>query len=149
MSEHKTTGDWARWRPMAGMFLRFGIVGTFGLVVDMAALAIAVHVGGLNFYWGRVASYLVAATFTWACNRRFTFQERGTSGLLAQWFKFLLVNAAGGLVNFGMYVLVVWKIGPTVLGGWADWLIPYAGVAVGSVSGLFLNFFASHKLVFR
>lgn len=149
MSGLKATKDWARWRPMVGMFLRFGVVGTVGLFVDMAALAVALHIGGLNLYWGRVASYLVAATFTWACNRWFTFRGRGASGLLAQWLKFLLVNAAGGLVNFGMYVLVVWRIGPIVFGGWADWLIPYVGVAVGSVSGLFINFFASHKFVFR
>ncbi|MGH8576331.1 MAG: GtrA family protein, partial [Gammaproteobacteria bacterium] len=53
-------------RSNSGRFLRFGLVGTAGFVVDAAALTAAMAWLGLGPYGGRVVSYLAAATFTWA-----------------------------------------------------------------------------------
>ena len=64
--------DAAAARRSLGQFLRFGLVGTAGFVVDAAALTAAMALG-LGPYGGRVVSYLAAVTFTWAMNRRFTF----------------------------------------------------------------------------
>ena len=62
--------DAAAARRSLGQFLRFGLVGTAGFVVDAAALTAAMAWLGLGPYGGRVVSYLAAVTFTWAMNRR-------------------------------------------------------------------------------
>jgi putative flippase GtrA len=131
-------------------FVRFAAVGAGGLFVDMGALWVALRLLGLNLYAGRVFSYLIAATFTWACNRSLTFAGAGGDGAVRQWSRFILFNAIGGIVNFAVYVLVAVKLRESY-----DWtaqvaaMLPYLGVACGSVSGLAFNFLASKFFVFR
>ncbi len=135
-------------------FATFALIGVGGLFVDMASLAVALHLLGLDPYGGRIFSYLMAATFTWYMNRQFTFAGVSRRGAIRQWARFLAANAVGAVVNYGVYVLVL-KLGPWVIAGIGLWpevltaLLPYAGVAAGSVSGLVFNFVLSKKLVFR
>jgi putative flippase GtrA len=130
--------------------VRFAAIGVGGLFVDMGALWVALQPLGLNLYAGRVFSYLVAATFTWACNRSLTFAGAPTDGALRQWARFILFNAIGGIVNFAVYVLVAVELRETYhWTGQAAAALPYLGVACGSVSGLAFNFLASKFLVFR
>lgn len=135
-------------------FATFALIGVGGLFVDMASLAVALHLLELDPYGGRIFSYLMAATFTWYMNRRFTFTGVSRRGAIRQWARFLAANAVGAVVNYGVYVLVL-KVGPWVIAAIGLWpealtaLLPYAGVAAGSVSGLVFNFVLSKKLVFR
>ncbi len=132
-------------------FLTFAGIGVVALFVDMAALFVALEVLGLGFYTGRLFSYLVAATFTWWLNRTYTFKGVSRRGALRQWGRFLAANAVGGLVNYGVYAAVVtWGPGltPAALTPLLP-LLPYAGTAAGSLSGLVFNFTASKLLVFR
>lgn len=139
-------------RSVSRELLTFALIGIGGLFVDMAALAIALHLLGLDPYGGRVFSYLTAATFTWYLNRRFTFIGVSRRGALRQWAKFLAANGVGAAVNYGVYVLVL-RAGPALLAGlgltMAGPLLPYAGVAAGSISGLIFNFVLSKFVVFR
>jgi putative flippase GtrA len=121
-------------------FLRFGLIGTAGVFVDGSALYGAMHGLGLGHYSGRILSWLIAATFTWSMNRRFTFEDDRPA--LVQWMKFLAANAVGGLVNYGVYCLLVY-FSPLVAA------YPIIGVGVGSIAGLFFNFTASKWVVFR
>lgn len=140
--------------PVPRQFLTFALIGVGGLFVDMAALAVALHLLGLDPYGGRVFSYLMAATFTWYMNRHYTFAGVSRRGALRQWARFLAANAVGALVNYAVYVLVLQLGGPAIawIGLWPaslTALLPYAGVAAGSVSGLVFNFVLSKRLVFR
>ena len=72
-------------------FLRFGVVGTIGFVVDTAVLYAGLALG-LGLYGGRAVSYLAAATTTWALNRVWTFRGRGNGPVHQQWALFLLVK---------------------------------------------------------
>ena len=108
----------------------------------MAALTLALQGLRLDLYSGRVFSYFVAATTTWALNRRYTFTSVDQAPALMQWVKFLGANALGGLVNYGVYAAIVTY---TALG--AAW--PVLGVAAGSVAGLALNFSVSKFWVFK
>lgn len=139
-----------RYRGVIREFLRFTTVGFVALFVDMGALWFALNVLSLNFYFGRVFSFLVAATFTWGFNRLYTFRGGREDNLLVQWAKFLSVNAFGGLVNFAVYVAVLHQ-GRALLADRPDWMVfvPYLGVAAGSASGLLFNFAASKRLIFR
>ncbi len=122
-------------------FLRFVIVGAAGFLVDAAALMLATSVFGLGLYSGRVFSYLCAATFTWICNRRFTFAGTGQPAAV-QWLRFLGANAIGGAVNYGVYAAIVTF---SALGA----AYPVLGVAAGSAAGLIFNFAVSKYWVFR
>ena len=84
----------------------------------------------------------VAATTTWALNRCFTFRGQHDGTLLRQWAKFIAANAFGGLINYGTYAVLV---AATALVA----AHPFLGVAAGSIAGMFFNFAASKKLVFR
>lgn len=139
-------------RSVSRELLTFGLIGIVGLFVDMAALAVALHLLGLDPYGGRVFSYLMAATATWYLNRRYTFIGVSRRGAIRQWGKFLAANAVGALVNYGVYVLVL-QAGPAFLAAMglegAGRFLPYAGVAAGSISGLIFNFTLSKLIVFR
>jgi putative flippase GtrA len=126
--------------PLTAQFLRFGLVGTIGFLVDASVLRLVVAFLGLNLYVGRVVSFLVAATVTWALNRTYTFKHKGARG--AQWVRFVLANAIGGFANFGVYAAMVSSL-PFVHAH------PVIAVACGSLAGMCFNFFLSKWLVFR
>lgn len=128
--------------PAARQFLVFAVIGVAGLGVDTAALYGAMYGLGLGLYAGRVVSYLVAATFTWACNRRFTFTAADPSHPARQWLKFLAANGVGAVANYATYAALV-----TWVEAARDY--PVIGVAAGSLAGLSFNFTASKRWVFR
>jgi putative flippase GtrA len=122
-------------------FLRFGVVGTIGFVVDTAVLYAGLALG-LGLYGGRAISYLVAATTTWALNRLWTFRGRGDGPVHQQWALFLLVNLVGFAMNYGTYAALIAFV-PLVAAH------PVLGVAAGAIAGMFGNFVLSRQLVFH
>ncbi|WP_225205882.1 GtrA family protein [Novosphingobium huizhouense] len=121
-------------------FARFALVGAAGFVVDAGVLTLARSTGA-GLLAGRALSYLVAATFTWGCNRRFTFAATQAPSV-GEWARFLLVNAGGGLVNLAVYSALVLALPPVAR-------MPVLGVAAGSLAGLAVNFALSRRFVFR
>ena len=126
-------------------FLRFGLVGAGGYVVDASVLAAMIYGLGLDPYSGRVISFLAAATFTWWGNRTITFAEHrahGVSGMAGEWARFIAANAVGGAVNLGLYASVV-RFAPAPLDN------PFLAQPIGILAGLAFNFTLSKRLVFR
>lgn len=121
-------------------FLSFGAVGTIGFVVDSLVL-LALLALGLGKYSGRVVSFFCAATTTWALNRRFTFRPQAGQRSRQEWSRYLLVNATGGAVNYGVYAGLVTCL-PLVARH------PVLGVAAGSIAGLAFNYLGSALIVF-
>lgn len=134
-------------------FFMFACVGVAGFAVDSAVLMILLGAFPGALYISRLASYLCAATFTWAANRWLTFpSERsgpsaphpaGVSGsAVRQWLRFISANAFGGILNLAVYAVLV-----------AQFVLvarhPVIGVAAGSLAGLVVNFTLSRALVFR
>lgn len=126
---------------VAQEFLRFGVVGGIGFVVDTAVLYGMLALGA-GLYLGRAVSYLAAATTTWALNRAWTFRGRGGGPVHRQWALFLVVNLGGFVLNYGTYAALVTFV-PFVAAH------PVLGVAAGSIAGMFSNFVLSRRLVFR
>lgn len=124
--------------------LRFAVIGILGMPVDWLALQLFLHLG-TGPYFGRVLAWLVAATFTWAGNRYFTFADRRShsfTGTIAEWGRFLAANAVGGLVNVGLYSVML-RFAPPPLN---DLNLAFVS---GILLGLAFNFFLSRKMVFR
>jgi len=112
--------------------------------VDWAVLQLMVH-WGTGPYLGRVLSWFCAATFTWAGNRYFTFaasRARTLLGSAREWMRFLAANAVGGLVNVGLYSVLV-RFAPP----------PFNSLTIALVCGVLLglafNFTLSRKIVFK
>src|SRR5262249_2897653 len=81
----------------------------------------------------------------WAGNRYFTFADsraRSVAGTLREWLRFLAANAVGGLVNVGLYSVLVRYAPPP----FSDLTV---ALVLGVLLGLVFNFTLSKKLVFR
>jgi putative flippase GtrA len=119
----------------------FAAVGVAGFVVDAGTLYLGVALGaGLRL--GRVFSYLAAMTTTWALNRRLTFADRTSPGLLAEWLRYGVSQLGGAAVNLGIYYALI--AGSALVARH-----PVLGVAAGSLAGLAVNYLVARLLVFR
>jgi putative flippase GtrA len=124
-------------------FLRFGLVGVGGFVVDTSVLWLMLHVVGLDKYSGRGVSFMAAVTFTWWGNRVLTFRDRAVrQGLFREWATFVTANAVGGVVNLGVYTALVSFAPPPASN-------PFLAVFAGVLCGLLFNFTLSSRVVFR
>ena len=121
-------------------FIGFAFIGGLAFIVDAAILVVALKLGA-GLYGGRFLSYICAATFTWYFNRVFTFKNNDPK-ILLQWARFLSANSIGGAVNYTVYAICVSFLELVSK-------YPVIGVAVGSISGLMINFFLSKHMVFK
>jgi putative flippase GtrA len=122
-------------------FLRFGISGGIGFLVDVAVLYLAMAAGA-NFYLGRGISFLCAVFATWQINRNFAFRASGSLSLWQEWWRYLLAMLGGGVVNYLSSAVAVALLPPSPLA-------PMLGVAIGSIAGMTINFVSSKLFVFR
>ncbi len=119
-------------------FIRFGLVGTVGFVVDTAVLYAARP--WLGLYLGRVLSFIAAVLSTWLLNRRFTFQASQLS-VHQEGLRYFALMVIGGGVNYAAYALCLQLFSLA-----HDY--PILAVAAGSLSGMLVNFFTSKHLVY-
>jgi len=121
-------------------FFMFGTVGTFGWAID-TCVVYALR-GQLGLYGAGAVSYCVAASFTWLCNRLWTFRGLGDGPAHRQWVRFLAVNTVGFILNRGTYALTIAFI-PLFARE------PIFATAAGAIAGMFMNFGLSRAIVFR
>ena len=122
-------------------FFRFALVGCVGYGVDVAVLNFAVAWLQAGPYRGRVLSYICAATVTWKLNSWFTFTDARRHEYAKEWAKFVCLNGIGGAINYGAYALFIHNVTASPIN-------QALGVALGSLSGLSVNYILSRKLVF-
>ncbi|ACI50201.1 GtrA family protein [Gluconacetobacter diazotrophicus PA1 5] len=122
-------------------FVKFGVVGTFGLMWDTATVYGFRALLGLT--GATILAYFVAATMNWLLNRHWTFRHVvHADHPLVQWARFLMANSLGFVLNRGM-VFTLFLTVPLCR------TIPFLALAAGSLTGLFANFTLSHRVVFR
>lgn len=134
------SSDSARFRFIGEVF-RFGAVGAVGFVVDAGVLTLGL-LAGTGPWFGRLLSYLAAATTTYCLNRAWTFQAADRSRPMRDWGVFLVVNLVGFACNYGTYAALMTGV-PLVAA------FPVLGVAAGSLAGMAGNFLLSRRYVFR
>lgn len=132
-------------RLFTSRFIRFGIVGGGGFIVNEAALFGAHHLcnAGPKLSW--VLAFIPSVIFTWWGNRSLTFPDRASrhpTGMAKECSRFVATNSLGALANFIVYAAVV-KYAPF------PFSIPYLALVAGVFVGLIFNFTFSLKVVFR
>jgi putative flippase GtrA len=125
---------------VAAQFIRFGVVGVLGFVVDTAT--VYGLRAALGLYGAGMAGYVTAASSNWVLNRIWTFRGRGSGPAHRQWALFMVANLGGFVLNRGTYALLV-----TFLPIAAEQ--PVIAIAAGAIAGLFVNFALSRQVVFR
>ena len=121
----------------------FAVGGAIGFIVDAGIVQLLVSFAHFNPYYGRVISFLVAATVTWWWNRSHTFSARDSGrSLVAEWLHWMALMGGGAAVNYGAYVICLFEF-PS----WHKW--PVLAVAVGSFFAAFVNFVSARMLLFR
>jgi putative flippase GtrA len=130
--------------PQLQKFLRFGVVGVFGFVVDATVLHLLVRFCGFNLLAARACSFVCAVTATWVANRIFTFTAAPRTGrsLLTEWAAYFVASLGGGCANYAVFAAAV-HLSPTL----HDY--PTIAIALGTLAGMVFNFLAYSKYVFR
>ena len=116
------------------------MAGAVGFLVDSGVLYLGT-VAGLGHFVGRALSFLCAVWVTWRINRRFTFAAERKQSAWAEWWSYLTAMSAGGIVNYAAYGVAVLYLPPSA----ASLLV---AVAIGSVSGMIVNYTTARLWVF-
>ena len=120
-------------------FVRFAVIGGIGFVIEAAVITLV----GRHLGWGamnaRMLSFPCAVLVTWWLNRKYNF--RSQNRLVVESTSYFVVQVAGALSNLAVYASCV-----SISTFFAAW--PVAGLAVGAVAGLLVNFLLSKRVVF-
>jgi len=123
-------------------FVQFGLVGSTGVVIDLAIYEALQSLFAIDHKVARAYSFIGAASWNWALNRLITFTNRQKMSKLIQWPAFLLTSSLGFAVNWGSYVILTTYV-------------PFFNVhrivalLLGVLLGMGLNFMAARAFVFR
>jgi putative flippase GtrA len=123
-------------------FLRFGIVGVVGFVVDAGVLQALVTLAGCGPIAARLVSVPTAVFATWALNRTLTFPESHGGPMLRSLMRYVAVSAAGAGVNFVVYSTLV-------VASRSMAAVPLVPLAVASLVALVVNYLGSKHFAFR
>lgn len=123
-------------------FIKFAFAGVFGFLVDSGVLYLMLWIGA-GPYIGRMVSFLSAVFATWQINRRFTFNGAPhTRSVWREAYEYLLAMLVGGVCNYAAYAATIKLLSDSPAR-------PLIAVAVGSIAGMFVNFFIAKVWVFR
>jgi len=125
-------------------FLKFGVVGTIGAVVDFSVLNLGIQVFGLEKWLANTFSFFAAvlSNFTW--NRLWTFPESRERPMGPQMVQFFVVN----LVGYGINQLIFLSLDHYVFEPWGVFGYNLSkAIAIGVV--LFWNFGANRIWTYR
>ena len=122
-------------------FLRFCIVGGIAFVTDYSMLELFVHFGVATAI-ARIVSIAIAMHVSYVLHGVFTY--RGHRGYtLATWAQFMGSNIFGALINYALFLLVVWL---------ADFddehLTRLSGMVIGTAISMGFNYWANKRFAF-
>jgi dolichol-phosphate mannosyltransferase len=127
--------------PVLSEVLQYGLVGLSGLAADLLAFSMLFRIFLVHHLVSRGISFVVAATWNWAWNRRVTFEGARSSSRLPQWASFLLVSGVGFLLNWGIYYLLTSR--SAFFFAWKE-----LALVAGVVAGFAFNYVGARLLVF-
>ena len=122
-------------------FMRFGLVGALGFVVDAGVMQLLVSFAGVGAIEARAVSIPTAVFATWLLNRSFTFGKTADAALPSL-VRYAAVSAGGATINFLVYTALV--LASSTLE--ARPMIP---LAIASIVALVFNYLGSKHFAFR
>jgi putative flippase GtrA len=125
-------------------FIRFGMVGGVGFVVDTSIFLFDTGALGLPVWLGRAVSIAFGMCCTYLGNRYLTFAETRAHGLpavLREWLTFVAANSVGAFINYGVSLLAIYLMPPPLNN-------KIVGLVCGVLVGMVFNFTMSKRLVF-
>ncbi len=123
-------------------FAKFAVAGTAGFLVDAGLVAVLNQKYGISPIFSQCIAFAVAVIITWLFNRHWTFLRHADKKWLREFGKYLAANSVGAAVNNGVYIVLTLAV--TTFANF-----PELAVAVGSLTGMFFNYFSSKFLIFR
>ncbi len=120
-----------RW-PEVARFIRFGMVGSSGVIVNMVALSLLIQLSVTPPLAMAIAIW-IAMSSNFFLNREFTFQDRTTANFVSDYVRFCLASLTGAALNWSVATFLwstfsLFENAPTLAG------------LVGIAAGLFVNF---------
>ncbi|MBU0748955.1 MAG: GtrA family protein [Gammaproteobacteria bacterium] len=119
-------------------FIKFGLVGTAGFLVDAMVLTLLVKFWQWPAPVARGPSFLIALTFTWALNRSATFHSEHRASV-KEWLRYASLMCVGAAINYGVFFvfhMCVESMRPH----------PWVGVAAGSITAMLVNYLSMRTL---
>jgi len=95
---------------LSAKFLRFALVGGLTAVLYAGGISLFLGILGLDYRLGISLAYVVAVSFHFLCNRRFTFNA-AKGGMPAQVAKYCCLLAVNYLIVLAVAVLCVDHLG--------------------------------------
>ena len=123
-------------------FLKFSGIGIVSFGVDVLVFQATLSLLGMSPYVGRLVSFVVATSAAWWLNRTFTFHDADCGRPDLQWARFFAANLVGGTANYAVFAIMIATL-PIAAAN------PVLALAAGSLSGVFFNFTAYRRYVFR
>jgi putative flippase GtrA len=122
--------------------ISFAGVGTVGFVLDAAIVWVLINYAAVSPILAKLMAFPCAVTVTWLLNRNSTFKANQQTNYLKEWFLYIQINSIGTLANNLSFIVLV-SINTFL------YETPIIAVAIGSISGMFFNYFGSKFWVFK
>ena len=130
-------------------FLRFATVGAKVSVIDAAGVYLLPFLFGMNLYVARLISLSGAILVGYLLNRYFTFGNHHRGPFFRQMAGHVGVFVMGGLINYGVFTMLV-RFGHQTLESAVHLsLLPLFALWAGGLVGMSFNFVFSKLFVFR
>lgn len=130
-------------------FLRFATVGIKISIIDAGGVYLLPWLFGTNLYVARVISLGTAIMAGYLLNRYFTFGGNQRGCFYRQMAGHFGVHLSGGLINYGIFSLLITIGHAYLINQIALTLLPLVAIWVGGMVGLTFNFVFSKRLVFH
>ena len=124
-------------------FVKFGVVGASGMVVDFGVLILMRDIVGLPDLWANTISFTAAATSNYFLNRIWTFRSKEKQ-VGVEYIKFILVSVIGLGVNNGSLWLLS-RLLPSWAEDWRFYILWAFAVGITTI----WNFFGNLLFTFR
>lgn len=92
---------------MLKQFIKFGIVGSIGFIIDASVLLLLVEKFSFSIEYSRVFSFLIAVFVTWFLNRNFTFSKAQKFNKKGEYFLYLIIQSIGVLLNYLIFIALI------------------------------------------
>jgi putative flippase GtrA len=130
-------------------FLRFATVGAKVSAIDAGGVYLLPFLFGMNLYVARLISLSSAILIGYLLNRYFTFGNHHRGPFFRQMVGHVGVFIMGGLINYGVFTMLV-KLGHQTLESKLYLsLLPLFALWMGGLVGMAFNFVFSKLFVFR